>query len=286
MSTDLSKYLGNDYIATDISYPYVQAVRGETDPKHCGYFIPASQLELAGWRGTPTTIAYTYNSGESETGLLLTAPRMVIATASPLGTFNRQETLKEKSLVIVGEWDKSHKQNPNYGNFQIYLILFLNEQNRPLHEIPFRLTAKGAHQGTLSQQWQKSCRDVMRHLAAATGKTYRPPNEKLMSLFVFQPIFQRRPVGKIQKSPACCVDDYVKPTPANWMEFFLGVQDDLAELAIAMLSPQPLKNLCLPTTVDEVVDLEPPELAPAIPEIVNNHRVFDEEIDADERIPF
>ncbi len=70
------------------------------------------------------------------------------------------------------------------------------------------------------------------------------------------------------------------------MEFFLGVQDDLAELAIAMLSPQPLKNLCLPTAVDEVVDLEPRTRAPTIPEIVNNHRVFDEEIDADERIPF
>jgi hypothetical protein len=40
-----NKYLTTDYAATEISFGYVQALRGEADPNHCGYFVPLSQMQ-------------------------------------------------------------------------------------------------------------------------------------------------------------------------------------------------------------------------------------------------
>jgi Family of unknown function (DUF5895) len=68
-----NKYLTTDYAATEISFGYVQALRGEADSSHCGYFVPLSQMEKCGWRNIDSAqlIEYTYNSGRNLVMLLL-----------------------------------------------------------------------------------------------------------------------------------------------------------------------------------------------------------------------
>jgi Family of unknown function (DUF5895) len=132
-----NKYLTADYAATEISFGYVQALRGEADPNHCGYFIPLSQMEKSGWRNINSAelIEYTYNSGTSEVGILLKQPRMVLTAISQLGMFDRTASAKTESLVVVGNWNRDLKGNPDVGNFQVYLVVFLDEQNQLLTQV-------------------------------------------------------------------------------------------------------------------------------------------------------
>jgi Family of unknown function (DUF5895) len=148
--TTASKYLGTDYAAIDFSFPYVQPLRGE-DPKQCGFFIPLPQADKAGWKNLETTemTEYTYNSGQSEVGVLLQKPRMILTPICQLGVFDRKASQDEKTLVVLGEWDKKYRTDDNVGNFQIYLVMFFDENKQPLHDVPLKLVAKGAHQGAI-----------------------------------------------------------------------------------------------------------------------------------------
>ena len=208
MTTTTSRYLTDALPATDFSYPYAQALRGE-NPAQCGYFVPLSQAEKAGWKnleGTEMT-EYAYNSGQTEVGILLQKPRMILTPICQLGAFDRQASQTEETLVVLGEWDRAkHSKDPNAGNFQIFLVMFMDANKQPLHDIPLRLFAKGSHQATLSIEWQKFCTSVARCQAEANKTLFRPKNEVFNALCIFQPIIIRKSVGDKVKSPACYID--------------------------------------------------------------------------------
>lgn len=242
-----SKYLTTSYAATDFSFPYCQALRGE-DPKQCGYFVPLSQADKAGWRDLdPEKLTeYAYNSGKSEVGILLKQPRMTLTPVCALGMFDRKASQDEESLVVIGKWDRQHR-GENVGNFQIYLVMFFDEHKQPLHDIPLKLVAKGAQQATLSDQWQKFCVSVARCQAQANKVFFSPRNEIFNALCLFQPHIIRKLVGDKVKSPACYVDGYVSPTVANWQDFFIGNDEDLADVVLGMMNPRPRLLLADPT---------------------------------------
>ena len=256
MTTDVqNKYLSRQYAATDFSFPYCQALRGE-DPKQCGYFVPLSEADKSGWRdleGAEMT-EYAYNSGKTEVGILLQQPRMTITPVSSLGMYDRQASQKEETLVVIGKWNRESR-NENVGNFQIYLVMFFDEQKQPLHDIPLKLVAKGAHQATLSEQWQKFCVSVARCQAKANRVFFSPRNEIFNALCLFQPHIIRKSVGDKIKSPACYVDGYVNPTVDNWQDFFLGTDDDLADAVVGMMNPQP--RLLLPDPTPGTIVMTP-----------------------------
>jgi hypothetical protein len=245
MTTAASKYLTEEYGSNDFNFPYIQVVRGEIDLSHCGYFIPLAQAEKAGWEHlNPAHLTeYTYNNGKTEIGCLIKKPRMLICAVYRLGAFDRRASQENDTFTIVGDWKEEHRHDPNIGNFQIYLVIFLDKNNQPLHEIPFKLIAKGAHQGSLSQQWQQFCTQISRLQAKALKVPFRPRNEQYNALCIFQPILTRESVGGKIKSPTCYVSDYVRPTELNWAQFFLGTNEVLADGVIEILNPQPRKFL-------------------------------------------
>lgn len=269
MTVTSNKYLTQEYNSTDFNFPYVQAVRGEVDSNHCGLFIPISQINKCGWKEVDPamTIEYTYNNGSIETGIMLTKPRMAIAAISKLGTFDRAATQQEQNLVIVGEWKREHKEDNNLGNFQIYLVMLLDENNQTLHDIPLKLVAKGAFQASLSENWQQFCTHMARLKAKARKAPFRPQNEIFNSLCVFCPIFKRQMVGGKTKSPACYVNGYVEPNTENWLSFFVGADEVIADQIVEIMNPQP--RLLLPAPVQNMTaipsDSESPKpaLAPA-----------------------
>lgn len=93
-----TKYLTDRFAATDFSFPFVQALRGE-DPKQCGYFVPLSQAEKAGWRNVdPDKLTeYSYNSGKTDVGILLKQPRMALTPICQLGMFDRKASQDEET---------------------------------------------------------------------------------------------------------------------------------------------------------------------------------------------
>jgi hypothetical protein len=291
-----NKYLTTDYAATEISFGYVQALRGEADPSHCGYFIPLSQMEKSGWRNIDRAelIEYTYNSGTSEVGILLKQPRMVLTAISQLGMFNRTASSKTENLVVVGNWNRDLKGNPDVSNFQIYLVVFLDDKNQLLHDIPLKLTAKGAHQGSLAEQWQKSCTAVALAHSQAMGVSFSPRNESYNALCIFVPVITRKLVGNATKSPACYIDGFEQPTADNWQEFFLGNQEATADAVVEMLNPQPRKQLmsaqlfALSPHLEAEAIVPTPQLAPGSSTAVTSEAIDVKSIanGGEDRIPF
>jgi hypothetical protein len=261
MTTTTSRYLTDALPATDFSYPYAQALRGE-NPAQCGYFVPLSQAEKAGWKnleGTEMT-EYAYNSGQTEVGILLQKPRMILTPICQLGAFDRQASQTEETLVVLGEWDRAkHSNDPNAGNFQIFLVMFMDANKQPLHDIPLRLFAKGSHQATLSIEWQKFCTSVARCQAEANKTLFRPKNEVFNALCIFEPIIIRKSVGDKVKSPACYIDGYVHPTVLNWQSFFMGTDERLADAIIDILNPRS-RSLLSPPTAGTIMLAPAPEL--------------------------
>jgi hypothetical protein len=296
-----TKYLTDRFAATDFSFPFVQALRGE-DPKQCGYFVPLSQAEKAGWRNVdPDKLTeYSYNSGKTDVGILLKQPRMALTPICQLGMFDRKASQDDETLVILGKWDRKLRSE-SVGNFQIYLVMFFDEHKQPLHDIPLKLTAKGAHQATLSDQWQKFCTAVARCQAQANRIMFRPRDTVYNALCLFQPLLVRKSVGEKIKSPACYVDGYVNPTVDNWQDFFLGTDDALSDAIVGMMNPQPRLLLpdptpgtvsiaAAPTTQPKILQSRSvPSIPPVVPAIDNSNaidvvsspatdRVSDEEI--------
>jgi Family of unknown function (DUF5895) len=259
-----NKYLTPDYAATEISFGYVQALRGEVDSSHCGFFVPLSQMEKSGWRNIDPTklIEYTYNSGTTEVGILLKQPRMVMTPISQLGMFDRTASAKTESLVVIGNWNRDLKGNPDVSNFQVYLVVFVDNQNQPLHDIPLKLTAKGSHQASLAEHWQKSCTAVALAHAQAMKVPFRPRNEIYNALCVFVPTIVRKLVGESKKSPACYIDGFVQPTADNWQEFFLGSHEDIADAVVGMMNPQPRTRLLSAQTFALAAHMEPEAVEP------------------------
>jgi Family of unknown function (DUF5895) len=282
MTTITSRYLTDALPATDFSYPYAQALRGE-NPAQCGYFVPLSQAEKAGWKnleGTEMT-EYTYNSGQTEVGILLQKPRMILTPICQLGAFDRQASQTEETLVVLGEWDRAkHSKDPNAGNFQIFLVMFMDANKQPLHDIPLRLFAKGSHQATLSIEWQKFCTSVARCQAEANKTLFRPKNEVFNALCIFQPIIIRKSVGDKVKSSACYIDGYIHPTVLNWQDFFMGTDERLADAIIDILNPRS-RSLLSPPTAGTIMLAPAPELVTpaavtgATPPVEDNSNAID-----------
>jgi hypothetical protein len=75
--------------------------------------------------------------------MLLKQPRMVLTAIGQLGMFeqlavcasNRNASAKTESLVVVGNWNRDLKGNPDVSNFQVYLVVCVDEHNQPLHDI-------------------------------------------------------------------------------------------------------------------------------------------------------
>jgi hypothetical protein len=126
-------------------------------------------------------------------------------------------------------------------------VMFFDEHKQPLHDIPLKLVAKGAQQATLSVQWQQFCVEVARCQAQAHKVFFSPRNEVFNALCLFQPHLIRKSVGEKTKSPALYVDAYVEPTVDNWQEFFLGNDENLADMVVGLMNPRSRLLLADPT---------------------------------------
>lgn len=259
------RFAAPEYVNTNARLPRIQALRGENGASECGYFITEAEMAKAGWKSIDEgeTIVYEYNSGGKESGLLIQSPRMLVVPRSPLFAFDRQLSRSEGRLVVAGQYSKQlYSNREKYGTAQCYEVLLLDEHNQPLHEIGFAYVAKGANQASFSFHWQQLINEVTKCHAIANGIPARAKDARFNSLCVFQFTVKRELAGNNAKSPACKVHSHVAPTQANWEQFFLGRQDEVANRFLNLLTPT--TELTLPqahllSATDKVEDELPSE---------------------------
>ncbi|WP_310417266.1 DUF5895 domain-containing protein [Chamaesiphon sp. OTE_8_metabat_110] len=234
------RFAAPEYINPNARLPRIQALRGENGASECGYFITEAEMAKAGWKHVDEsqTIVYEYNSGGKERGLLIQSPRMLVVPRSPLFAFDRQVSRQEERLVVAGQYSKQlYSDREKYGTAQCYEVLLLDEHNQPLHEIGFAYVAKGANQASFSFHWQQLVAQVTKCHAIANSIPARAKDVRFNSLCVFQFTVKRELAGNNAKSPACKVHTHVEPTQANWEQFFLGRQDEVADRFLNLLAP-------------------------------------------------
>ena len=234
------RFASPEYVNPNARLPRIQALRGENGASECGYFITEAEMAKAGWKqiDESETIVYEYNSGGKERGILIQSPRMLVVPRSPLFAFDRQVSRQEERLVVAGQYSKQlYNDREKYGTAQCYEVLLLDEQNQPLHEIGLAYVAKGANQASFSFHWQQLVTQVTKCHAIANSIPARAKDVRFNSLCVFQFTVKRELAGNNAKSPACKVHTHVEPTQANWEQFFLGRQDEIADRFLNLLAP-------------------------------------------------
>jgi hypothetical protein len=128
-------------------------------------------------------------------------------------------------MRVVNVWTSKDKKDETYSCVRKYMILFVDQDNNPLHEIPVQLTARGCFQLEFDRQ--------LCEFRSVITKAY---NDKVTfmktcwySMSVFAPFFESmvRGEGSKQKK-ACITTGYETPTKDNWLSLCVGRRDDLA----------------------------------------------------------
>ena len=106
-----------------------------------------------------------------------------------------------------------------------YLILFVDQDDNPLHKIPVQLTTKGRFQLEFDRQ--------LCEFRSAITKAYNDKAARMKnawySMCVFMPTFQNMMHGEGAKQRnACIMTWYETPTKDNWLSLCVGRCDDLA----------------------------------------------------------
>lgn len=234
------EFASSKFVDPDARLPRIQALRGESNPEHCGYFVSADQMAQAGWLSVDESllIEYTFNSGESEPGIMLRKPRMLVCPKTPVLAFDRDSTEKLKQTVIIGLYDRSAKENERISNIQFFQVFLVDSNNQPLHSIPLSYQAKGANQGSFSQHWQQFCAEITACHAIENRIAAKPKNALFRSLCVFEFEVNRQLVGEKKKSPCCYVASHTKPTLETWKQHFIGYDQQTKEWTWEALEPE------------------------------------------------
>jgi len=174
--------------------------------------------EICGWKldGIPHDIK---NKKSVVSGSTIYKPRMLILQRSSL--------LKVEINVgrIIKIWTRGDKKDETYGCVRRYLILFVDQDNNPLHEVPIQLTARGCFQFEFD-----------RHLCEFRSAMTKAYNDRVTSMkscwysmCVFVPTFQSMLRGEAGKQRNACITiGYETPTKDNWLSLCVGKRDDLA----------------------------------------------------------
>ena len=246
-----------EYLDPNARLPQIQALRG-TSPQTCGYFISIDKMVKSGWLSydEEKLTTYTYeSSGNTEQGILIPHPRMLVCPKTPLLAYDRTASLENQQRVILGTYQRDYKEDDNIGNIQYYEVILLDAENRPLHQVPLSYAAKGANGATFSIAWQEFIDRLTNCHALANQIPARAKDNRFKSLCVFSFQTKREKVGNKQKSFACRVVSYDQPNSDNWKDYFLGYDQQLKPIVWDSL--QPMQPLMIPGQATSEVPLLP-----------------------------
>ena len=239
-------------------FPYGVVINSE----NAGLFIPEKNLSKAGWLSEPELVEKEL-SGGTEIGLFLTNPRMII-----LGFVDPYLKYKDSELVPVelrntvidwydgfgGEIDKKMMDAVSE-----HLIMFLDESNNFLHEVPVRIRFKNVALWSLKESVGSYYSEAEMSFSRLLNIKHSSKDDKWRALCVIQVQFKGIKEGTVKGSSYCCkVVDYVKPNLENFPKLFMGTRVKMNAVIekydssigfdeqVKLLLPEPTKFAALP----------------------------------------
>lgn len=227
MTYDIERdqFTSDEFIDKNAALPTVIVLN---DQLHYGYFIPVSTMAKCGWVDFDESqlISHTFRSGESEQGVLIPSPRMLVCPKTDLYQYDVQASSEQRKRAIVGLYDAALKDDKNIKTERLYLVFLLDANNNPLHTSPLKYAARGVNGATFEVERRafksalETCHALINQVPA------KPKNDRFHALGVFCFTTVAELVGEKQNKSWCCrVVNHERPTTENWKDYFIGYTD-------------------------------------------------------------
>ncbi|MBW4532484.1 MAG: hypothetical protein KME09_00960 [Pleurocapsa minor HA4230-MV1] len=203
------------------SIPYAQFINASD--KKFGIAITSTNAELAKFELTDAwkPVEHEFRDGTQETLLLTKSPKLLILNRSQALMSNDFETLP---------YDKQKHDAEGYKAFSYVIVWFLDDNNKPLSQLPFRLKCSGYAGLTFLQNYSYYnvadcfCKQFLAVYKSLTGDRAIDKNEIFYAHAIYQPTFVRKLVTSSvngQKSSAVITESFVQPTPDNFASLII-----------------------------------------------------------------
>lgn len=196
--------------------PYCQFLNANN--KKYGIAITSSNAELSGFKLVEDwqLVEHEFNDGTDETLLVNNKPRVLI--------LNRSNPLMKNEYEVV-PYDKNKFIMGDYKAFSYVVVWFLDNNNKPLSELPFRLKCSGYAGLTFLKNYSyynnpnSFCKKFIQVYKSITGDRTADKNNIFYSHGVYQPMLTRKKAtSRIngQSSFAVMTNSFLEPTESNF----------------------------------------------------------------------
>jgi hypothetical protein len=211
------------------SIPYAQFFNA-SDHKF-GIAVTGTNAELAEFELIDTwqPVEHEFRDGTQETLLLTKTPRLLILNRSQPMMSNDTETIP---------YDKKKHDAEDYKAFSYIVVWFLDDNNKPLSQLPFRLKCSGYSGTTFLKHYSyynvtdSFCKQFLATYKSLTSDRAIDKNEVFYAHAVYQPTFVRKLVTSSvngQKSSAVITNSFVEPTTSNFASLIIKNGSQLSD---------------------------------------------------------
>ena len=211
---------GDEFQGEITTVPYCQFLNASS--QKYGIAITPSNVELArfracdGWRA----IEHEFSDGTHETLLVAQQPRLVV--------LNRSQPLMSDGITTM-PYSKVNTAG-GFKAFSYVVVWFLDENNQPLSELPFRLKCSGYAGLTFLKNYSyynnpnSFCKQFLNVYKILTGDRAIDKNDIFYAHGVYQPNLVRQKATSSyngQSSFAVMTDSFIEPTTANFASLII-----------------------------------------------------------------
>lgn len=210
-----------------------------------GLWIADENMDSCGWRKSCSNCSndcvdhfvntkhhvIDLQSGDEVSGRGIMEPRIIVLRRTKLLRLTNDKN------TYAGYWRKGDgeikddKGQKKYSCVRRYLIVFVDENNRPLHEDPIQLTAKGYFQMEFDNALMKFRSEITIAYNKVMKRRGGNMNDQWYAMCVFAPTFESKLVGKAPlTSFACVIKCYTIPTEQNWLTMCVGRNMEINEI--------------------------------------------------------
>ena len=211
---------GDEFQGEITTVPYCQFLNASS--QKYGIAITPSNVELAGFRACDgwRAIEHEFSDGTHETLLVAQQPRLVV--------LNRSQPLMSDGITTM-PYSKVNTAG-GFKAFSYVVVWFLDENNQPLSELPFRLKCSGYAGLTFLKNYSyynnpnSFCKQFLNVYKILTGDRAIDKNDIFYAHGVYQPNLVRQKATSSyngQSSFAVMTDSFIEPTTANFASLII-----------------------------------------------------------------
>jgi hypothetical protein len=206
----------DEFLGELTTVPYCQFLNASS--QKFGIAITPANAELAKFKIIDSwqPIEHEFSDGTNETVLVTQQPRLLI--------LNRSKPLMSKNSETIA-YSKTKFAEGGYKAFSYVVVWFLDSNNQPISELPFRLKCSGYAGLTFLKNYSyynnpnSFCKKFLQIYKNLTADRAIDKNDIFYAHAVYQPIFTRtKATSSIngQSSFAVVTDSFLEPTEANF----------------------------------------------------------------------